>query len=446
MNRSLLFAALLSAGSLARPVAAQVETAAPAASSAAPAAVAANGLPARPVPFKFINDQAGLLTPADAKRLESGLRKYADQNGTQVVVVTVPSLGGRTAADYGRALGTAWGVGQRGKNNGVVVLIAQQERRVAIEAGSGVSDRITAQVKQRVIAQDFGPSFKQNNYGAGLRKGLSTLMQVANPGTAPVTASTAPANTSAPSAASTNGPAGAPLDRPEPTRAVAPVEPVSSGPGVGTWLIGALGLGAVVLLAKRLFGGNKAAAQASGSNPNFYPNQANQPNRPNQPTPNFGAPQGPGYGQAPSQQGGGMMGGGGGMMGSGMGGMLATGAAAAAGAYLGNRMAGGGHDAGNATNFDNNAGGNAANTAGLGAAGLGAGAAGTGAAGDYFSSRDGGGATDNNAPDYFSDANTADNSGGGDYFSSDDNSSYDDTSSSDTGGDFGGGSDDSGGF
>ena len=67
------------------------------------------GLPARPVPFTFVTDQGQLLQPAEAKKLDGGLRAYAAKTGTQVVVVTVPSLGGRTVADYARALGTAWG-------------------------------------------------------------------------------------------------------------------------------------------------------------------------------------------------------------------------------------------------------------------------------------------------------------------------------------------------
>ena len=160
----------------------------------------------------------------------------------------------------------------------------------------------------------------------------------------------------------------------------------------------------------------------------------------------------------------GMMGGSGGS-GPGIGGMLATGAAAAAGAYLGNRMAGGGHETmGNGLEGQQTAGQQTAGqqtagqqTAGLG--GLGAGAAGVGGAGlgagavagdDYFSNRDGAAAVDNQAPDYFSNDNTAADAGSGDYFSGDDNSSSsaaDDTSSADTGGggfDGGGGGDDSG--
>ena len=92
MSRFLLLAFFFIAALPARRAAAQVD---------------ATGLPPRPAPFRFVNDQAQLMAPADAKKLESGLRRYADNTGTQVVVVTVPSLGGRTVADYGRALGTA---------------------------------------------------------------------------------------------------------------------------------------------------------------------------------------------------------------------------------------------------------------------------------------------------------------------------------------------------
>ena len=123
-------------------------------------AQAPDGLPPRPAPFRFVNDQAQLLAPADAKKLEGGLRRYADNTGTQVVVVTVPSLGGRDVADYGRALGTAWGVGQRDKNNGVVVLVSAQEHKVTVQAGSGLKSSITPEVTRRIIAQ-MTPSFKQ---------------------------------------------------------------------------------------------------------------------------------------------------------------------------------------------------------------------------------------------------------------------------------------------
>ena len=403
----------------------------------APAQTSA-GLPPRPNPFQFVNDQAQLLSAADAKKLEAGLRRYADETGTQVVVVLVPTLGGREVGDYGRALGTAWGVGQRDKNNGVVVVVSAQERKVTIQPGSGLQDKITPALTQRVISQDFGPSFKQGNYLLGLRKGLSTLMLAANPNSDPRKDATGA--TTATSAAGGPGSSGPALDSdrsataaaaatdPEPfspSSAVAPAE--SSGPGMGTLLLGVLAIGAVLWFVVRMFRNKAATSSANvgpGNAPNFNPNQ---PNRPGGGAPNFmpNQPQGGNYGNSNTPN---FMGGGG--NGPGIGGMLATGAAAAAGAYLGNRMANGGSDNTSGNDLSNQ---QQASLGGAGsAAGLGGTAAGAGAAGDdYFANRDGGASNEN--PDYFADdSNAAANNG--DYFSSNDSGSYEDTSSADTGG------------
>ncbi|WP_277881454.1 TPM domain-containing protein [Hymenobacter cyanobacteriorum] len=408
MNRLLLLVMLLVGAVGAGPAAAQTGEA---------------GLPPRPTPFKFVNDQASLMEPADAKKLDSGLRRYADNTGTQIVVVTVPSLGSRTVADYARALGTAWGVGQRDKNNGIVVLLGAQEHKISIQPGSGMQSAITPEVTSRVI-NEMTPDFKQNNYFAGFRKGLNTLMATANPNSVKdATANNAAATTGAAAASENPSDNMSAETQQYPTTGndpvtTTPVEPAPSGPGMGTLLIGALVIGGILWFVVRMF---KGRAAANNSNPNGTPNFL--PNRPNGPTGgnNYGqnpGNYGPGYGQAPNS--------GGGM---GVGGMLATGAAAAAGAYLGNRMASGHDTSGNSMTNDNNGGGFGGAAAGA------AGAASSSAGSDYFSSRDGGsGSADNSAPDYFSDANTApDNSN--DFFSSDDNnSSYDDNSSGDTGG------------
>jgi len=398
-------------------------------------AQSASELPARPEPFTFVTDQGKLLSAGDAKKLDGGLRSYADKTGTQVVVVTVPSLGSRSAADYARALGTAWGVGQRNKNNGVVVLLSAQDHKVSIQPGSGLASVITPAVTSRVIGE-MTPAFKQGNYFAGLRSGLNRLMVTANPSSAPgKTTDAATAATSGAAAATsgelTNSTANTAAAMQSQSTTTDPMStqqsevapPASSGIGMGTLLIGALVIGGILFFVIRMFKGKSAAAQNVGQ-PNFYPNQGgnqggNRPaQNPGQPNfyPNQGGNQGGGY---PNQGGNGSSGGMGGM-----GGILATGAAAAAGAYIGNRMSSHGSDD-NAQHFNNGD----SSSLGAGAAGV-AGAAGTGAAGDYFSSRGGESAGNDNAPDYFS-GNESDNSG--DYFSSD-NSSYDDTSSDDTGG------------
>jgi len=386
-------------------------------------AVAAGELPARPTPFTFVTDQAQLLSAADTKKLENGLRSYASNNGTQVIVVTVPTLGGRTVADYARALGTTWGVGQRDQNNGVVVLIAAQEHQVSIQAGSGLRSQVTPELTNRIISQQMAPQFKQGRYFAGLRAGLNTLLQAATPGSAPASSAAAPAtaNTPLPTA-----PADEPII-PEPAAApfspgLSDSTPDASGPGLGTLLLGVLAVGGVIWLLMRLFRRKSTAASPASNTPDFLPNRTAQPaqgyNQNSQrPAPDF----------FPNRSGnaGGSSGGSGG---SGIGGMLATGAAAAAGAYLGNRMASGQSHTGNDLNLsgDNNT------AAGMGAAGLGATpAASDGEVNDFFG---GNTAANDPGPDYFSD----DVSTGPDYFS--DNSSYDDSSSDDTGG---GGFDDS---
>ena len=187
MYRFLLLALLLVGAGLGHPAAAQTGA----------------GLPARPVPFTFVTDQGNLLSAADAKKLEGGLRSYAEKTGTQVVVVTVPTLGSRSVADYGRELGTAWGVGQRDKNNGLVVLIGAKEHKVTIQPGSGLASTITPAVVNRIINQQMAPSFKQGNYFAGLRTGLNTLMMTANPSSAPSKQTTSTAATGV--AAATSG-------------------------------------------------------------------------------------------------------------------------------------------------------------------------------------------------------------------------------------------------
>jgi uncharacterized protein len=405
MYRFLLMALLFVGVSVGRPVLAQ----------------STSGLPARPVPFTFVTDQGSLLSAGDVKKLDSGLRAYAEKTGTQVVVVTVPSLGGRSAADYARALGTAWGVGQRDKNNGVVVLLSAQDHKVSIQPGSGLASVITPAVTSRVIGE-MTPAFKQGNYFAGLKTGLNRLLVTANPSSAPGKETTsAAAATGAAGAAGSSLNDNSSMSNTTTTSASTLTEPAgaiqsetasaSPGIGMGTLLLGALVIGGILFFIIRMFR-SKSATSNNGGTPNFYPN-SNANAQPNQPTfyPNQNGPM---PGNYPNQ-------GGNNSSGSGMGGILATGAAAAAGAYLGNRL-GGSHDSGSSApqHFDNNSG-----------LGTGAAAAGTGAAGDYFSGRGGSaGSSNDNAPDYFS-GNESSNSG--DYFSSD-NSSYDDTSSGDTGG------------
>ncbi|OON71105.1 hypothetical protein B0919_03705 [Hymenobacter sp. CRA2] len=381
-------------------------------------AAPADELPSRPKPFRFVNDQASLLSAADAQTLEKGLRQYAAKAGLQIVVVTVPSLGGRDVADYARQLGTAWGVGQRDKDNGLVLLIAAQEHQVSIQAGSGLRQQITPALTSSVISQQLAPSFKQGNYFAGLRAGLNKLMQAADPsGTArpeqpasasndALSSSAAPATVDASSSA-LEAPGADPAETPfSPTAQPEPVSAPSPGFSIGGMLIGALLLGGAVWLITRLF---RRRTTAPDPAPNFYPNQGG-------PGPG-GYNQAGGYGRGPAGPAPDFYPNRGAGSGNGLGGVLLTGAAAAAGAYLGNRMASG-HDHDSYANNVNP--GDNANTPPL-PTGQGGFPALGGAGGGYADQ-------DDPTPDYFSD----DATNSPDYFS--DDSSYDDPSSDNTGG------------
>ncbi|GAA4016585.1 hypothetical protein GCM10022408_32590 [Hymenobacter fastidiosus] len=394
-------------------------------------------LPPRPVPFRFVTDQGKLLSAAEATSLENGLRRYADNTGTQVVVVTVPSLGGRAVDDYARSLGKSWGIGQRNKDNGLIILLGAEERQLTIQAGQGLRAAITPALTNRVITEQMMPSFKLGRYFTGLRAGLNTLLRAANPtsnpqknqlptAAAPMTGADAealgsdvdpaPTPTPAPTPAPGTDPmASAPASEPfSPTAAVPAPAASASGLGIGALAIGALLIGGVLWLLVRLF--RRRAAPATppvtpgpAAAPDFLPNQPGRPA--GGPARGPMGPSAPDFLNRP---------GGTGMGGSAMGGILMTGAAAAAGAYLGNRMA-----SGQDTTPDSSQPGTGSPAPAL-APETNA-AAGSGG----FPALDNSSAPAESAPDYFTDdAAPAEP----DYFSSDDTSAYDDSASDDTGG------------
>src|SRR5690606_11797253 len=79
---------------------------------------------------QWVTDRADLLSPDEEAALNAKLRTYEDTTSTQIVIVTVPDLGGMAASDYATALGRQWGVGQKGQDNGVVVLVSRDDRQM----------------------------------------------------------------------------------------------------------------------------------------------------------------------------------------------------------------------------------------------------------------------------------------------------------------------------
>ena len=95
----------------------------------------AQRIPPPPNPPRLVNDLAGLMQPAEADALERKLVAYDDSTSSQIAVVTVNSLDGDDIADYAQQLYESWGIGRKGKNNGILVLVAKQEHQARIQTG-----------------------------------------------------------------------------------------------------------------------------------------------------------------------------------------------------------------------------------------------------------------------------------------------------------------------
>jgi uncharacterized protein len=120
-------------------------------------------------------DEAGILAPDVKARLEAGLKALEDKSSDQLVVVTLASLRGDDIADYGYQLGRAWGIGQKSLNNGALLIVAPNERKVRIEVGYGLEPILTDALTSVVIQSAILPKFKQGDMAGGIEAGVAAL-------------------------------------------------------------------------------------------------------------------------------------------------------------------------------------------------------------------------------------------------------------------------------
>lgn len=113
-------------------------------------------------------DEAHLLSPEQVGALDAKLAALEQQSQRQVVVVTVPGLQGYDIADYGYKLGRAWGIGDKGRNDGALLIVAPTERKVRIEVGYGLEGIITDGLSSDIIRNTIVPRFKANDYAGGI--------------------------------------------------------------------------------------------------------------------------------------------------------------------------------------------------------------------------------------------------------------------------------------
>jgi uncharacterized protein len=122
-------------------------------------------------------DDAALLSPAARERITGWLAQFELATKRQVVVVTVPSLQAYPIEDFGYRLGRAWGIGEKGKNTGAILLVAPNERAVRIEVGYGLEGELTDAISRAIIERDILPAFRQGQYEQGITAGTAAILR-----------------------------------------------------------------------------------------------------------------------------------------------------------------------------------------------------------------------------------------------------------------------------
>jgi len=146
------------------------------------AGFSAQDIPDKPSPPRIVNDFAGILTNEQANQLENKLVRFNDSTSTQITIVTVKSLNGYDKQDFAQRLGQKWGVGQKGKNNGVVILVkpkyANEKGEATIQTGYGMEGVLPDITCKRIVDNEMIPQFQEGNYYAGLDAATSTIISI----------------------------------------------------------------------------------------------------------------------------------------------------------------------------------------------------------------------------------------------------------------------------
>lgn len=132
--------------------------------------------PEIPEPVGYMNDFANMLSSGDASAIESMLIQYEQQTTNEIVVVTVETLGGSSIEGYSIALAEKWKVGKADKDNGVIILVAKEEKSIRIEIGYGLEGDLTDAEAKIIIERGMTPFFKAEDYAGGIEFGAYVIM------------------------------------------------------------------------------------------------------------------------------------------------------------------------------------------------------------------------------------------------------------------------------
>ena len=126
-------------------------------------------------------DRANLISPAVERSLGNRLAVFEARTTDQFVVVTLKTLAGHSIEDAGLRLGRGWGIGQKGKNNGVLLIVAPVERKVRFEVGYGLDQSLKDEICAAIIRDDILPRFREGKIEDGIVAGVDGALRILDP-------------------------------------------------------------------------------------------------------------------------------------------------------------------------------------------------------------------------------------------------------------------------
>jgi len=125
----------------------------------------------------LVTDFTNTLSPDEKQRLENKLVAFDDSSSTQIAVVIIKSVGDYDINEYGQGLGRNWGIGQKGKNNGILVLVAMDDHKMTIQTGYGAEGALPDAIAYQIRTRDMNPRFKAGDYYGGLDVGTDDIIK-----------------------------------------------------------------------------------------------------------------------------------------------------------------------------------------------------------------------------------------------------------------------------
>ena len=124
-----------------------------------------------------VNDYANMISPAVRNELEAKLKAIEYTDSTQIVILTIPSLQGENLEQFSIKVVDKWKIGQKGVDNGVLLLVSRDDRKVRIEVGYGLEGVLTDLLAGRIIDYEILPAFKAGDFDAGFTRGVDAIVQ-----------------------------------------------------------------------------------------------------------------------------------------------------------------------------------------------------------------------------------------------------------------------------